>query len=489
MKHYKKIILTLVALMALTTGAWAQGKLIYEKDFTSDASYPFNFNLPPTGATATISGDMLVLTNQTVQTNNWDVQPEIGRLTSAITEGNSYRVVMQYKTTVAGSVTFALGAQDWSNTDWRGQTITISDEFQTCEALFDDFPYSNSVSHILLQFGELVGTITIKKVEVYELYPFDGISWTASTKTATIAEMPAGNVVVVPEFYDEAAFAVDETGETPVTLAPKANNSAKANTDDPLVEGGTVANIVEATEVLDAKQGKLLYHVSTTELTNDQLEALDPEDDWSETVPTADGFTFETATNVYVYYYILGADNVQGNAADSKFTFSDTEIQMLTVNVQPAPTYAVEFAEGVNPAEPADPEWTASPAADVKKGQTVTVTYTGTKKVLGVKAEKKAAAGKPVATLTAAPTPCEYDLTVGDNLLQTLGTAEGGTLMYKVTTTNVKPTSTEGFSTSNPTGVENGPSYKNYIWYYIKGDDSHSDSEIFGPIEVSVWVS
>jgi len=390
MKHYKKIILTLVALMALTTGAWAQGKLIYEKDFTSDAFYPFYFNQPPTGATATISGDMLVLTNQTVQTNNWDVQPEIGRLTSAITEGNSYRVVMQYKTTVAGSVTFALGSQqDWNNADWRGQTITISDEFQTCEAYFINYPYSNSESHILLQFGELAGTITIKKVEVYELYPFDGISWTASTKTATIAEMPAGNVVVVPEFYDEAAFAVDKTGETPVTLAPKANNSAKANTDDPLVEGGTVANIVEGMEVLDAKQGKLLYHVSTTELTNDQLEALNPEDDWSETVPTADGFTFETATNVYVYYYIQGADNVQGNAADSKFTFSDTEIQMLTVNVQPEPTYTVEFAEGVNPAEPADPEWTASPATDVKKGQTVTVTYTGAKKVIGVKAAKK----------------------------------------------------------------------------------------------------
>ena len=393
MKHYKKIILTLVALMALTTGAWAQGKLIYEKDFTSDATYPFYFNQPPTGATATISGDMLVLTNQTVQTNNWDVQPEIGSLTSAITQGNTYRVVMQYKTTVAGSVTFALGSQqDWNNADWREQTITISDEFQTCEAYFDDYPYSIAESHILLQFGKLAGTITIKKVEVYELYPFDGISWTASTKTATIAEMPAGNVVVVPEFYDEAAFAVDKTGETPVTLAPKANNSAKANTDDPLVEGGTVANIVEGMEVLDAKQGKLLYHVSTTELTNDQLEALNPENDWSETVPTADGFTFETATNVYVYYYIQGADNVQGNAADSKFTFSDTEIQMLTVNVQPEPTYTVEFAEGVNPAEPADPEWTANPNAGVKKGQTVTVTYTGSKKVIGVKAEKKAAA-------------------------------------------------------------------------------------------------
>ena len=55
-------------------------------------------------------------------------------------------------------------------------------------------------------------------------------------------------------------------------------------------------------------------------------------------------------------------------------------------------TYAVTFAEGTDPNE-----WTASPNADVKKGQTVTVTYTGAKKVIGVKAEKKAA--EPVADI------------------------------------------------------------------------------------------
>ena len=389
MLQIKQKLLTLVALLALTTQAWAQGKLIYEKDFSSDTEYPFYLdNAAASGASATVSGGMLVLTNPKVQETNWDVQPEIGRLTSAtpITQGNTYRVVMQYKTTKAGSVTFALGASNWTNTDWKGQNITVSDAFQTCEAYFDNFPYSNAESHLLLQFGELVATITIKKVEIYELYPFDGISWTASTKTATIAKMPAGNVYVTPEYYDEAAFAQDNSGETPVTLAPKANNSAKANTDDPLVEGGTVANIVEAMEVLDAKQGKLLYHVSTTELTNAQLEALDPEDDWSETVPTADGYTFETATDVYVYYYIKGADDVPGKAQGSKFTFSDTEIQKLTVNVQPEPTYAVTFAEGTDANE-----WKAEPAAGVTKGQTVTVTYSGSKKVIGVKAEKKAA--------------------------------------------------------------------------------------------------
>jgi hypothetical protein len=97
MIQIKKTILTLVALLALTTQAWAQGKLIYEKVFTSDTQYPFYLDAADkTGASATVSGGMLVLNNPTIQTQNWDVQPEIGRLTSAtpITKGNTYRVVM-----------------------------------------------------------------------------------------------------------------------------------------------------------------------------------------------------------------------------------------------------------------------------------------------------------------------------------------------------------------------------------------------------------
>ena len=147
--------------------------------------------------------------------------------------------------------------------------------------------------------------------------------------------------------------------------------------------------------------------------------------------------------------------------------------------------YNITFVEGTNP-DPENPEWTATPNP-AKTKQTVTVTYSGAKHVKGVKAVKKAEAGKPVATLTAAPTPngeCFPDV----NTLNNPGTAEGGTLMYMRTTTNVKPTSTEGFSTDIPTGVD-GPSGKNYIWYYIKGDDTHSDSEIFGPIEVNVYLS
>ena len=59
--------------------------------------------------------------------------------------------------------------------------------------------------------------------------------------------------------------------------------------------------------------------------------------------------------------------------------------------------YSVTFAEDA----PEPDKWTASPNADVKKGQTVTVTYTGQRKVIGVKAEKKGgAAGKPASEVT-----------------------------------------------------------------------------------------
>jgi len=158
----------------------------------------------------------------------------------------------------------------------------------------------------------------------------------------------------------------------------------------------------------------------------------------------------------------------------------------------PVPVYyAVKMKDGVMDANKwtiKSGETTVTPGVtEVAEGAPVTATYGGQRHVKSVKAVVKAA-GKPVATLIAAPTPKDY-ICVDDDIFQTLGTAEGGTLMYKVTMTNEKPTSTEGFSTGNPKGVENEPSFKNYIWYYIKGDDSHSDSEIFGPIEVSVWVS
>ena len=72
------------------------------------------------------------------------------------------------------------------------------------------------------------------------------------------------------------------------------------------------------------------------------------------------------------------------------------------------------------------------------------------------------------------------------------GVADGGTLMYAVTTTNTKPTSTAGFSDAVPTAKDITASGKVYVWYYVKGDDTHSDSEIAAtaievPVADIVW--
>lgn len=55
------------------------------------------------------------------------------------------------------------------------------------------------------------------------------------------------------------------------------------------------------------------------------------------------------------------------------------------------------------------------------------------------------------------------------------GSATGGTMYYLATTTNTKPSSTSGFSTSIPTGTNAGTYY---IWYYVKGDSNHTNTAI-----------
>ena len=96
------------------------------------------------------------------------------------------------------------------------------------------------------------------------------------------------------------------------------------------------------------------------------------------------------------------------------------------------------------------------------------------------------AQAKPAATVTTAPTGAEIVGVGKSTALVSGGVADGGTLWYAVTTTNTKPTSTAGFSDAVPTAKEITASGTVYVWYYVKGDDSHSDSEIAGPVSVTV---
>ena len=144
--------------------------------------------------------------------------------------------------------------------------------------------------------------------------------------------------------------------------------------------------------------------------------------------------------------------------------------------------YTVTMAKGTVDAT----NWTINPA-EAAEGTEVTLQYNGRLKVKGVKATSDAPAAKPAATVTTAPTGAAVVGVGKTTALVSGGVADGGTLMYAVTTTNTKPASTDGFSDAVPTAQTITASGKVYVWYYVKGDDTHSDSEIAATaIEVTV---
>ena len=102
------------------------------------------------------------------------------------------------------------------------------------------------------------------------------------------------------------------------------------------------------------------------------------------------------------------------------------------------------------------------------------------------------AAAKTPATVTTAPTGAAVVGVGKSTALVSGGAADGGTLQYAWTTENTMPTSTDGFSATVPTAETITASGTVYVWYYVKGDDTHSDSEIAAtaieiPVADIVW--
>ena len=150
------------------------------------------------------------------------------------------------------------------------------------------------------------------------------VAWNASTKTGTFA-MPGSDVVLTPIYAKAAAFATTGTGSEMTTLLPAAAEGVIAGTDASLIAEGTgiVAFAAASTEVT---QGTLMYAIGTSDTQAPALTAFSP------TVPTAENVADDGA-DVYVWYYIKGADAPANVAATLDNTFDDTEPACLTVTV------------------------------------------------------------------------------------------------------------------------------------------------------------
>ena len=345
-KQLKKTLLTLVALLAVTTGAWAQTETLLTT-ITATAKEQASYstaNVATVSFSYTASGSSAYLANWGWWGYGW-----IATVNAA--EGYTITKCIFY--------------------DDANRTATDSSSPFVVETTEED--KTPRINGTPIDGGNMWSK-GIKMIEVYGYVTPSAsgpeVAWDKAEKTGSF-NMPGGNVTLEPEYYDQATVA--DGGVT------AADADARATTDDPLVK-------VDATKLTGAK--KLMYFVSNS----GTAPAYDAEG-WTDQLPTAEGFTQQGI--VYVWYYPVGTDEgVDGATA----TYSDGDIclESITARIAAAPTYAVTFAEGVNPEPPAEPEWTASPAADVKKGTEVTVTYTGSRKVIGVKAEKKAAAAATI---------------------------------------------------------------------------------------------
>ena len=451
MIQIKKTILTLVALLAVTTGAWADdytitlptvsnGSVVAKVSdvsvtsaaadatvslvATPDAGYKLKTISATYNISETISSgaDTRTGTYFSVSGNNYNYGWRVGNsahytLTiSSLSNQNLSQVVLTVggpKTATQRNISHlqadhgtlsATGTTQGNTitiTGINSPTVTVSapgsgnagSMWSFTQAKVDDgsgaITLTDTSDDNVKTFTMPSGNVTVSAEFEASASSGPEVAWTAATKTGTFT-MPGGNVTLEPEYYPQATVA-----DGAVTAA---DADARATTDDPLVK-------VDATKLTGAK--KLMYFVSNS---GTPAPAYDAEG-WTDQLPTAEGFTQQGI--VYVWYYPVGTDEgVDGATA----TYSDGDIclQSITARIAPEPTYAVTFAEGTDPNE-----WTASPNAGVKKGTEVTVTYTGKKKVLGVKAEKKAAA--PAGPVTYTNLKGGEVLHVGDKITETEG--------------------------------------------------------------------
>ena len=99
--------------------------------------------------------------------------------------------------------------------------------------------------------------------------------------------------------------------------------------------------------------------------------------------------------------------------------------------------------------------------------------------------EKEITVVLPKATVTTDPT-AKTGIKAGENkTIINAGVASGGTMWYAVTTTNKKPTSTLFFGSTVPT-AQSLAAGTYYVWYYVKADDTHADSDIAGSVSVTI---
>ena len=354
--------MTLALLLTAVTGAWAEETLlltIESKDYTTFKS-----------------GSMTFDDKVTVTFSNW-----------VFNDGDQdgwYSVSPASLLTVAGINGYTITSCKFYTKNGAAKTgYTVEGESPSVY-LFDNKVFTDNSQSVD------IGASGVTKIEVFGTAETPiTVEWNASTKTGTF-EMPGSDVVLTPIYAKAAAFATTGTEPEVKTQLPEAAEGVIAGTDASLIAEGTgiVAFAGESTEVT---QGTLMYAIGSS-----ATEAPAPAD-FSATVPTAKNVADDGA-DVYVWYYIQGADAPEGDAATLDNTFDNTEPACLTVQVLTNKFDITFNAANANTIEAGKATVTVGGTAatvtdgklSVKAGQTVTLTAAQGYKFRSVEAKKAA---------------------------------------------------------------------------------------------------
>lgn len=170
MRNFTKIVLSLAMAFGIVGGAKADepGKKIYEKDWTAADSYGMWNEGFTTGKSIGIVSSALQVVNGAA-VNNWELQYIIGD-GFPIKKGANYVVRIGIEGSSSGNLTCVLGG--WEGRD-RNTSLAFTTTQQNVDVTIKDLPASDANAHVMLQSGAYVGTLTITKVQVFELESVD----------------------------------------------------------------------------------------------------------------------------------------------------------------------------------------------------------------------------------------------------------------------------------------------------------------------------
>ena len=390
MKTISRLLLTLVALLALTTQAWA------------------DYYVSGNGSGNWCNGEAWNIVDGLKMTESNGIYSITFANVAVPEEGSVYR--------------FKIVLNNW--TDAFGATSAVNDNIKLNRTL-----QGTSVNNMQVEVENITFTITATSDVTISFNPTDN-TFMISTTGMKVGDditvepvegktnewtfsMPASDVLLTPIYAKTAAFATEGTEPNVTTLAPTAAEGVIAGTTDPIIVEGTVAT----------GQGQVMYAVTTDATTAPALS------DFSTTVPTASAY--DDATTVNVWYYIQGADTPEGQTATLENTFNDSEICATPIEVtlltnkfditfNALNTNTIEGQNGkgtvtVKTGDAAAVDKTADIDADhklkaVKMGSTVTITTKEGYKFRKVEAKKGGAA--PAEGPTLAQTLTTANMTV-----------------------------------------------------------------------------